>query len=74
MSSELEKDRKLYETEGKVEPSAVIETEAGSVEDLESSDGDDALKLAGEHAHHFDEQYYARLRRKIVSHAKSVAE
>lgn len=37
-------------------------------EDGSSSDGDDALKLAGTHAHHFDEQYNARLRRKIVSH------
>ena len=30
------------------------------------SDGDDALKLAGTHAHTFDKKYYARLRRKIV--------
>ena len=30
------------------------------------SDGDDALKLAGTDAHHFDEKYYARLKRKIV--------
>lgn len=30
------------------------------------SDGDDALNLAGTHAHTFDEKYYARLRRKIV--------
>ena len=37
-------------------------------EDVNSSDGDDALKLAGTHAHHFDEKYYARLRWKIVSH------
>ena len=36
-------------------------------EDVDSSDGDDALKLAGTHAHHFDEKYYLRLRRKIVS-------
>lgn len=32
-----------------------------------SSDGDDALKLVGTHAHQFDEKYYLRLRRKIVS-------
>jgi hypothetical protein len=31
------------------------------------SDGDDALKVAGTGAHHFDEKYYARLKRKIVS-------
>lgn len=30
------------------------------------SDGDDAIKLAGTQAHVFDEEYYARLRRKIV--------
>lgn len=48
------------------------EVEAGMTaivdEDVSSSDGDDALKLAGTHAHHFDEKYYARLRRKIVGH------
>lgn len=36
-------------------------------EEVASSDGDDALKLAGTHAHHFDEEYYKRLRWKIVS-------
>lgn len=36
------------------------------------SDGDDALKLAGTHAHTFDEKYYARLRRKIVCFAYAV--
>lgn len=41
-------------------------------EDVKSSDGDDALKLVGTHAHHFDEKYYARLRRKIVSHLKPI--
>jgi hypothetical protein len=30
------------------------------------SDGDDALKIAGTDAQHFDEKYYARLKRKIV--------
>lgn len=35
-------------------------------EDVASSDGDDALRLAGTHAHQFDEKYYLRLRRKIV--------
>ncbi len=37
-------------------------------EDVSSSDGDDALRLAGVHAHHFDEKYMARLRWKIVSY------
>ena len=38
--------------------------------DIASSDGDDALKLVGTHAHEFDEKYYLRLRRKIVSISK----
>jgi hypothetical protein len=33
-----------------------------------STDGDDALKLVGTHAHHFDAAYNRRLLRKIVSH------
>ncbi|KAF2108429.1 MFS general substrate transporter [Lophiotrema nucula] len=37
-------------------------------ESVASSDGDDALKLAGTQAHHFDEKYYLRLRRKIDLH------
>ena len=41
--------------------SPVIEKEASIV-----SDDDDALKVAGIAAHHFDEKYYARLKRKIV--------
>lgn len=36
--------------------------------DAVSSDADDALMLAGTHAHHFDEKYNQRLLRKIVSH------
>jgi hypothetical protein len=32
-----------------------------------SLNGDDALKLAGARATQYDEKYYARLRRKIVS-------
>lgn len=40
---------------------------AVSKEDASYSDGDEALKLAGIHAHQFDEKYYLRLRRKIVS-------
>ena len=41
--------------------SPVTEKEASIV-----SDDDDALKVAGTAAHHFDEKYYARLKRKIV--------
>ena len=40
--------------------------ESTSKDEASSIDGDDALKLVGAHAHHFDEQYYRRLRRKIV--------
>lgn len=51
---------------------AIIETsqdDTATVEkdDGSSQDGDDALKLAGTHAHQFDEKYFQRLRRKIVS-------
>ncbi|RDW76166.1 MFS general substrate transporter-18 [Coleophoma crateriformis] len=37
-------------------------------EDVGASDGDDALGLAGTHAHNFDEKYFLRLRRKIDLH------
>lgn len=53
----------LYEAEAKVIIPIIDE-------DVVSSDGDDALKLAGTHAHSFDEKYYARVRRKVVSHLK----
>lgn len=44
-----------------------IDKEHGYISDTSSStDGDDALKLAGTEAHHFDEEYYKRLRWKIV--------
>lgn len=39
--------------------------------DVASEDGDDALRLAGTHAHQFDEKYYLALRRKIVSPPKT---
>jgi len=44
----------------------VVEEDSSS-----SGDGDDALKLAGTHAHHFDEKYYARLRWKIVGFSRT---
>ncbi len=34
--------------------------------EVAASDGDDALRLVGTHAHQFDEQYYKKLARKIV--------
>ena len=39
----------------------------GSEDGKVSIQGDDALKLVGTHVHQFDEKYYRRLRRKIVS-------
>ncbi|EJT97462.1 MFS general substrate transporter [Dacryopinax primogenitus] len=36
--------------------------------EVETADGDDALKLVGTHVHQFDDKYYARLRRKIDWH------
>lgn len=44
---------------------SVIDTP--DLEKDDSTDGDDALKLAGAHAHHFDEKYFSTLRLKIVS-------
>ena len=55
-----EKNPRLFEAEAK--GSVVVE------EDVGSSDGDDALKLAGTHAHQFDEEFNRRLRWKIVSY------
>lgn len=60
---EDEKNPRLYGTEDVAGKTATEVIE----EDVSSSDGDDALKLAGTHAHHFDEKYMLRLRRKIVS-------
>lgn len=56
-----EKNPEVHGAEPSVSAGQIVE------EDVGSSDGDDALKLAGTHAHHFDEKYYLRLRRKIVS-------
>ena len=36
-------------------------------QEVSSTEGDDALKLAGTHRHNFDEKYFNRLRWKIVS-------
>lgn len=44
----------------------IVESIAIEKDDISSQDGDDALKLAGAHAHQFDEKYYLRLRRRIV--------
>jgi hypothetical protein len=38
----------------------------GSDDGKSSTQGDDALRLVGTHAHQFDEKYYRRLKRKIV--------
>jgi MFS transporter, ACS family, allantoate permease len=53
--------------ETKARALATPTVEEVSSQDGISLDGDDALKLAGTNAHHFDEKYYLRLRRKIVS-------
>jgi hypothetical protein len=69
-----EKNSNVYEAknESKNEAAADISSMPAEEveEDVKSSDGDDALKLVGTHAHHFDEKHYARLRRKIVSHLR----
>lgn len=52
---------------------SISDVSGGHNENAGSSDGDDALKLAGTQARHFDEKYYLRLRRKIVSQAQTQA-
>lgn len=61
-SPDDEKNSKLYEAEAGITDVPVVE------DDVSSSGGDDALKLVGTCAHQFDDKYYRRLRRKIVSH------
>ena len=58
-----EKNPRLYEADTTVGRNETSVSEG----EIVSSDGDDALKLVGAHAHQFDEKYYLRLRRKIVS-------
>lgn len=65
-----EKMRKLdVETKPKIDKAEGIITDISAIEDSASSlDGDDALKLAGNtRDHQFDEQFYRRLRWRIVS-------
>ena len=62
-------DEKASSTENPKSESTIIAT-AIIKDDVKASDGDDALKLAGTHAHQFDEKYYLRLRRKIVSRSE----
>ena len=70
-----EKNPRIYgdETEVAAETNAKVEAEI-TTKSVGSSDGDDALKLVGNHVHHFDEKYFLRLRRKIVSHPPSRVE
>lgn len=62
MSVEEIKTPKYFVEEEKNEVIASASSQVSAA----ASDGDDALKLAGTHAHQFDEQYNLRLRRKIV--------
>ncbi|TKA25092.1 hypothetical protein B0A50_06157 [Salinomyces thailandicus] len=75
-SSEIAIDEKIpaySETETGSDPSAIpVVKEDGSSEEIVSSDGDEALKLAGTHAHQFDEQYMKRLRRQIDLHVMPI--
>lgn len=59
-----EKTPQLFDDEKTTAPTVEVDVDPSDGE-VSSSDGDDALKLAGTHAHHFDEKYYLRLRRKI---------
>jgi hypothetical protein len=62
-------DKKAYSSEPEIDVTAGdVYPTADMEKDVASSDGDDALRLAGTHAHQFDEKYYLAVRRKIVSH------
>lgn len=65
----IDDEKSLRLREAKIEAQAKVGviTMPVAEEEVGSSDDDDALKLAGSHAHNFDEDYYLRLRRKIVS-------
>lgn len=69
-----EKKPNHYESEAKTEAGiiALPAVEQGEIveKDVSPSDGDDALRMVGTHAHQFDDKYYKRLTRKIVCHPK----
>ncbi|CAN8104709.1 unnamed protein product [Discula destructiva] len=60
-------NEKSQGTQEAIVDASLAETTAVGKEDS-SQDGDDALRLAGTHAHQFDEKYFQRLRRKIDLH------
>ncbi len=59
-------DEKTTEFDAEVGASTLPEVREGN--EAEAGDADDALQLVGERAQAFDEKYFNRLRRKIVSH------
>jgi len=62
-SSPIDDEKKVYESEAGVHTVPI-----DSHSDTDVLDGDDALKLVGEHARIFDDKYNKRLRRKIDLH------
>ncbi|KZT53853.1 MFS general substrate transporter [Calocera cornea HHB12733] len=63
----LDEEKATYDPETGVSETPVLEKDEG-VTESDITDGDDALRLAGTHAHVFDEKYMKRLRRKIDWH------
>jgi hypothetical protein len=66
-NADIEKKGAAEDTKSETDigPGEILSNDNGSKE-ASTVDGDDALKLAGAHAHQFDEAYYKRLRWKIV--------
>jgi hypothetical protein len=62
-------DMEKNTTPNEAEIGSAVDTNAAPCgkDEISSLDGDDAFKLAGAHASKFDDQYYARLRWRIVS-------
>ena len=66
--SSVDVEKTLVPNEAEVKPTASTNTTPVDKDEVVSADTDDALKLAGTQVHQFDDKYYARLRRKIVSY------
>jgi hypothetical protein len=65
--STIDTEKNTMPNEAEVGPRIGTSVTLGDKDEVISTDGDDALKLAGAHAYQFDEKYFARLRWKIVS-------
>ncbi|KAK5164584.1 uncharacterized protein LTR77_009790 [Saxophila tyrrhenica] len=72
MSSDADVEKRSMKEQPKSEADSVVaptlDEQGGETKEISDIDGDDALKLAGAHAHQFDEAYFKRLRWKIDLH------